>query len=323
MNKLYRYILPVIITIAAISISFSAAYYSVTGLSLLFAGAQQEVIIMAATLEATKLIIATLLHQYWKRLSKALKYYFILAVTVLVLITSMGIYGFLSGAYQETSDKNDYIGNKISNFEDILENNKLKIGNKNVELKQVNKAINNLREGIVNNKVQYTNKQGKIVTTTSSSNRESLENQLKIAIKDRGSVKLKIDSFRKRNIIIRDSIHSLQSSSNMKRELGPLRYISYISGIDMDMVVNYLILSLIFVFDPLAIALVIAANLTFNKVRRDANNKNNDVWDDVLENSNLSNEDKYKKEKDAIKNKTWGPYKKHKKLKEIEDKYKK
>ena len=94
---------PFIIALSALSVSASAAFYSVSGLSKLFAGAAFAVIIMAASLEIAKLVIASLLYQYREKLPRLLKYYLSIACFILILITSMGIYGFLSAAYQETA----------------------------------------------------------------------------------------------------------------------------------------------------------------------------------------------------------------------------
>jgi len=102
MQKLKRNFFPTLIALSALSVSVSAAFYSVSGLSKLFAGASFEVIIMAGSLEVAKLIIASLLYQYWSTLNKYLRTYLTVATVVLVLITSMGIYGFLSAAYQDT-----------------------------------------------------------------------------------------------------------------------------------------------------------------------------------------------------------------------------
>jgi len=97
-----RNLFPGIIALSAISVSASAAFYSVSGLSKLFAGASFEVIIMAGSLEVAKLVVASLLYQYWDTINKGLRAYLTVATIVLVLITSMGIYGFLSAAYQDT-----------------------------------------------------------------------------------------------------------------------------------------------------------------------------------------------------------------------------
>ena len=104
-KTLKRNFFPFIIAFSALSVSASAAFYSVSGLSKLFAGASFEVIIMAASLEIAKLVIASLLYQYWDTINKWLRTYLTIAAIVLVLITSMGIYGFLSAAYQETYAK--------------------------------------------------------------------------------------------------------------------------------------------------------------------------------------------------------------------------
>ena len=108
---------PLIIAFSALSVSLSAAFYSISGLSKLFAGAAFAVIIMAASLEIAKLVIASLLYQYRKNLPKLLKYYLSIACVVLILITSMGIYGFLSAAYQETAAKAGNIDAQITLIE--------------------------------------------------------------------------------------------------------------------------------------------------------------------------------------------------------------
>jgi len=104
-NRIKRNIFPFIIAFSAVSVSASAAFYSVSGLSKLFAGASFEVIVMAGSLEVAKLVIASLLYQYWNTINKLLRAYLTVAAVILVLITSMGIYGFLSAAYQETYQK--------------------------------------------------------------------------------------------------------------------------------------------------------------------------------------------------------------------------
>jgi len=111
---------PFLIAFSALSVSASAAFYSVYGLSKLFAGAQFQVIIMAGSLEFAKLVTASLLYQYWDTINKTLRIYLSIATIVLVLITSMGIYGFLSAAYQDTYSKLSMTENEIK----FLENKK-------------------------------------------------------------------------------------------------------------------------------------------------------------------------------------------------------
>ena len=110
----------ILLAIAALSVAGCAAYFSVYGLSQLFAGASTAVIIMASTLEFSKLIAASFLHRYWNNITKSLKIYLTVGVVVLVTITSGGIYGFLSSAYQESKTKYNLENGEIS----LLENKK-------------------------------------------------------------------------------------------------------------------------------------------------------------------------------------------------------
>ena len=102
------------IALSALSVSLSAAFYSVVGLSKLFAGASLQVMIMAGSLEAAKLVIASLLYQYWAEINKFLRAYLVIATLVLITITSGGIYGFLSGAYQETATQSEFLDKEVA-----------------------------------------------------------------------------------------------------------------------------------------------------------------------------------------------------------------
>jgi len=118
MERLRKSIFPLLIAISALSVSASAAFYSVSGLSKLFAGASFAVMIMAGSLEAAKLVIASLLHQYWTTINKILRAYLTISVVILILITSMGIYGFLTSAYQETYQGLAVAENKVAFLEE-------------------------------------------------------------------------------------------------------------------------------------------------------------------------------------------------------------
>ena len=111
-----KYLFPTLIAFSALAVSATAAFYSVTGLSKLFIGASFAVIIMAASLELAKLVIASYLYQYWTKTNILLKTYLTIAVLVLILITSVGIYGFLSSAYEQTASKNIVVEKRIAIF---------------------------------------------------------------------------------------------------------------------------------------------------------------------------------------------------------------
>lgn len=259
---------PLLIALAALAVSGSAAFYSVFGLSKLFAGAATQVIIMAGSLEFAKLVVASLLYQYWDTINKVLKGYLMIACFVLMVITSGGIYGFLSGAYQATATKSELLDKSLMilnqkqvRFEETKEDLTL-------EKTQINKSISDLRISLSNpTSVSYWDENSQsVITTTSSSTRRALQAELKTTIVDRDNLNLKLeavlDSIGKTDIVLLDK----EISNEDQRELGPLKYLANTTGWPMDKVVNYFLLLIIFVFDPLAIALVVAANMAFTQI---------------------------------------------------------
>jgi len=283
-KEIRKRIFPSIIALSALSVSASAAFYSVSGLSKLFAGASFEVIVMASSLEIAKLVIASLLYQYWGKLNRLLKIYLTIAAVVLVVITSAGIYGFLSAAYQETATKSEIVDSEIG----VLELKKKRFEENRTfyveEKTQLDQSINELRKGLSNNVVQYRDNQtGQIITTTSSSNRKALQTELNNAITRRDNISIQLES-------VTDSISNLEvrilqteSGADLASELGPLKYLSELTGKPMNQIINILLLVIIFVFDPLAISLVIAANFAFSQLR-DKKEEDEDFsdWDSTL-----------------------------------------
>ena len=134
-----KFFLPIIIALSALSVSASAVFYSVYGLSKLFAGASTQVIIMAGSLEIAKLVVASLLYQYWNEINKFLRFYLTLACIILMFITSAGIYGYLSGAYQATATQSEIVGKELAVIEmkrERFEEKKL-----NLEMKKLNLLV--------------------------------------------------------------------------------------------------------------------------------------------------------------------------------------
>ena len=267
-KKIQERIFPYLIALSALSVSASAAFYSVSGLSKLFAGATFAVIIMATSLEVAKLVIASLLYQYRNTIPKLLKYYLTIAALVLVLITSMGIYGFLSAAYQETSNKSGTIDAQIALVEVKRDNIKEQLAVYNAEKESINEAVADLRSGLSNNTIQYKDREtGQIITTTSSSNRKALEKQLDQAIARQTEINSKVDALNEQLFGYETEIVEISTNDELAGELGPLKYLSGLTGVPMDKIINWLLLTIIFVFDPLAISLVIAANFAFEQLR--------------------------------------------------------
>lgn len=260
-NSIKERIFPFLIALSALSVSASAAFYSVTGLSMLFAGASFAVIIMAASLEIAKLVIASLLYQYRKTLPKLLKIYLTIATIVLVLITSAGIYGYLSNAYQKTADQTSIVDSKIKS----LESKKKLFEETRDNILKEKQTLANLQGTLSQaSTTQYTDKKGNLVVRSNNAAIRNIES----ASKSNEKLSAKID-------VVNDSIFSIESkilevktTATAESELGPLKYLSTLTGISMDRIINWYILVIIFVFDPLAISLVIAANFAFSRIQK-------------------------------------------------------
>ena len=125
-----------------------------------------------------------------------------------------------------------------------------------------------LRDGLSNNVIQYKDPEtGEIITTTSSSTRRALEKQLDQAIERQTEINSRVDNLNEQLFQYETEIVEVQTSSEIGSELGPLKYLAGLTGLGMDKIINYLLLIIIFVFDPLAISLVVAANFAFAKLR--------------------------------------------------------
>jgi len=249
--------------ILALTVAGCAAYFSIWGLSQLFAGASTAVIVMASALEIGKVVTTTALHTYWNKLAGGLKIYLTISVGILMIITSVGIYGFLSNAYQSTANKLEIhegelgvLDAKKQSFEKTIADNTKIIETKTKRVDQ----LNNLRG----------NQESRLDNSTNNRNQRNARKDIESSDKQIQTLNAEIDALNAKNIVLSDSVNAynvkaieLKSNSDVAGEVGPLKYISQLTGIPMANVVNYLILLLIFVFDPLAIALVLATNRIF------------------------------------------------------------
>ena len=260
-EKIKERIFPFIIALSTLSVSASAAFYSVSGLMKLFAGAAFAVGVMAASLEVSKLVIASLLYQYWSTLNRALKVYLMIAVSILILITSMGIYGFLSSAYQETANKDQVVTQQIIALET---KKKLYEGTRDNLLKE-KQSLSDLRGSLSKGSTtQYTDSKGNLVVRSNNASIKQLDKASQSDDKLSGKIDVVNDSI----FSIENKILAIKTNSTTTSELGPLKYLSGLTGVGMDRIINYLLLVIIFVFDPLAIALVIAANFAFARLNK-------------------------------------------------------
>jgi len=264
LNSIKKGFFPFLIAFSALSVSASAAFYSVTGLSKLFAGASLEVIIMAGSLEVSKLVIASLLYQYWDTLMKWLKYYLSIACFILIIITSAGIYGFLSSAYQETANKANVVDKEISFLEKQQDFYQEDVDRYEEELRLISQNISNLSQAkVASIQVKDTAVAGGVRNTISTAELRLARERLIVEEKNRNSIQAKRNTSADSLKTIEIKILNLESNTELAAELGPLKYLQNLTGISMDRIINYLLLIIIFVFDPLAISLVVAANFAF------------------------------------------------------------
>jgi len=247
--------------ISALFVAFNAAFFSVSGLSKLFAGASLSVIVMASSLELAKLITAGYLYNYWEKINKSFRIYLSGAVIILILITSLGIYGFLTSAFQDTFNQFSIKEKQLA----FLEQKEKFWGDDVIrydeELKRISGNISTLSNAKSQSiQVRDTSVVGGVRTTISTSELRISQKRIEVEEQNRKGVQAKRE-------VAADSLQSIQlkildveSSEGVSSELGPLEYLSGLLDRPMDVIINWFILIIIFVFDPLAVALVIAFN---------------------------------------------------------------
>ncbi len=261
--------LPYLLLFCALGLSATAAYYSVVGLSIVFSSVAIPVIVMGTFLEISKISIATYLHNSWRKIYTMLKVYLVAAVVVLSLITSLGIYGLLSGGFQQNISKLE-VGTRVINSVNIKKQRYEDIKQEHMQEKHaLDKDISALRDALSTKTTlsHVDRKTGAVINTESAGNRKAYESQLRETSQIRTELTRKID-------ILNDSITSLdmhvldlENTENTSSELGVIKYIHELTGWDMKSIANVFILMLIFVFDPLAIMLVVATNQAFEANR--------------------------------------------------------
>ena len=258
----------------ALGLSGTAAYYSVVGLSIVFVGVAIPVIIMGSFLEISKIAIATYLHDKWKETYGVLKIYLTTALITLSIITSLGIYGLLSTGFQGNIAKLEISEKQVKNVEvkkKRFEEIKTELTKEKTTL---DGDITKLRDGLSNNTTLQSvdKKSGQVITKANNENRKSFEGQLKEAQTRRDTISKKIDNYNDSITKLDVQILDMQSQDINSSELGAIKYVSELLNWDVKRTANLFILILIFVFDPLAITLVIATNQAFKGNKKDEDN---------------------------------------------------
>jgi hypothetical protein len=289
-------IFPWAIALSALSVSGSAAFYSVYGLGKMFAGATTEVMILAGSLEFAKLVTASLLYQYWRTINLLLKTYLLIATLVLIGVTSAGIYGFLSSAYQETAFKVEGQEKLISLLDQKKSIVEREISSYESQFSQKSERVSqltNIRSGLqASQDVLISQNKG-----TSSIRQQIKDVDSEIRRTD-AEIQIINDSISAKNKRISEiEIEKIEISSDgdIAKEIGPLKYISGLTGKPLDVIVNWYILVLMLVFDPLAIALVIAANFAFEKSKAEKTKQDHDTEEEPLDTEKKTTEEEFKR----------------------------
>ena len=238
MDKWLKYL----VGISAIVIAGCAAYFSITGLGILFAGASVSVMVMAGSLEYAKLVTATYLKQKWDTIKGFNKWYLTISVIILMAITSAGIFGYLSNAFQQQNIKLDQVAREIQVWQNKIEYSNQQIVDLKEEQGRQSKTQDKfLEKGNLNNSRISRSLDKREATSTKLTNKIGVLNDSIVAYNGH------INDIKNNNIEI-------------EREVGGFRFVAEAFGMSLNNVVKFFIFLIVIVFDPLAIALVIAFN---------------------------------------------------------------
>ena len=240
--------------LVALAISTVAAYYSIVGLMAIFAGATTAIAIMGIVLEIGKLICASWTFTNWKSCPVIMRSYFIIAVVILMLITSLGIFGFLSRAHIQQSSPTGLLVERIERIDLKINQRQTQIGRYQGRLDTLDQALQRYIElGAISKGLRKIGE---------------MDNETKL-------LKTKIEGLENEIDDLTDEKYERKTKLNLAEvEVGPIRYVASmlyddVNESQLEQAVRWIIVLLIFVFDPLAVVLVIAANITLRDFKRE------------------------------------------------------
>ena len=253
-------ILAYLLLLTGLTISAVAIYYSVVGLTAIFSAAAIPIIIMGSALEIGKLVCASWLKANWERAPAYMKYYMVSAVAILMLITSMGIFGFLSKAHNDQNLVSGDVQSKIAIYDEKIKTSKDNIDANRKALKQMDEAVDQVMGRSSDEKGAE-----KAVAIRRSQQKERARLQSEIA-----SEQKTIATISEERAPIAAEVRKVEA------EVGPIKYIAKFiygeHGADENMLeksVTWIIILIVIVFDPLAVIMLLAAQMTFGWSRKD------------------------------------------------------
>jgi hypothetical protein len=263
-----------LLLVCALALSGIAAYYSIVGLAAIFASAFWAIVVMATMLEISKLVVASWLYQKWNEVHGAIKAYLTAAVIILMLITSLGIFGFLSKAHVDQGLGNTEITLRIEQIDAQIASLREVAQRYQSQLEQLDRSINIQLDA---NRAQ----QAISARQRQQAEREQIRSRL-------DAEQLRLQELNAQRTQLRQQISVLES------KVGPIRYVAELfsasSEESLDDAVRWMIIVLVLVFDPLAVLMLIAANMTMEKER---NPKSKHKRQDPVDRDDTPNEQRY------------------------------
>lgn len=248
----------------ALCLSAVAAYYSIMGLVAIFAAAAIPIFIMGSLLEVSKLVVASWLYRSWKEIPKLMMTYFTVALVVLMLLTSMGIFGFLSKAHLDQAVPTGDVSAKLQLIDEKIKTERENLNAARTELNQLDTQVN-----------ETISRSGSGNSTTASSGVSGVERSIAIRrsqqkdreriLKEIGTTQTKIAKLQEERAPIASEVRKVEA------EVGPIKYIAaliYGDNPEVDVLekaVRWVIIMIVLVFDPLAVLMLIAANWNLRK----------------------------------------------------------
>jgi hypothetical protein len=244
----------------ALLLSLIAAYYSVMGLTAIFAAAALPVMIMGGSLELGKVVATVWLHHNWKRAGFVFKAYLVPAVVFLMLLTSMGIFGYLSKAHLDQNIPSGDAQSKVAIYDEKIKTARDNIESARRALKQMDESVDQL-----------------MTRTTDDTGAQRAANMRRSQAKERSTLQADIQKNQADIAKFNEERAPLAAEfRKIEAEVGPIKYVAallYGDNADVDVLekaVRFMIIMIVIVFDPLALTLILAANKQFEWARQDA-----------------------------------------------------
>jgi len=265
--------------LTGLAISAVAIYYSVIGLAAIFSAAVIPIIVMGAILEVSKLVSAWWLKANWHRAPFLLKSYMLIAVVVLMLITSMGIFGFLSKAHTDQAIMTGDVQSQVYLIDEQIKIERENIANAQSLIKQLDDAVIGIQAA--GNDREIKQRDGSTVTQSSA---ERALQVRRAQARDRAALTKQIEEAQQKIIALQQKKAPIAANMReVEAKVGPIKYIAQlIYGQDPDenlleKAVTWVIITIVFVFDPLAVLLLLASQMSFQWARQEKEERKNEL----------------------------------------------